>query len=173
MFISFSYRSDGHSPPRAHTASIVPIAAQVNAFATSVGLDGVIAHGMLTMGVGASVVEEWAGAGNVADYQARFTRPIPVPALGKTDVQVVAVVAALDHDLKRARIDVTVTCGGAKVLGMQMRQGTLAQLAPPARGADGIDDIGSGHGSSSFHEASNRPCSVAAGIGRISAAPCG
>ena len=88
-----------------------------DAFATSVGLDGVIAHGMLTMGVGASVVEEWAGAGNVADYQARFTRPIPVPALGKTDVQVVAVVAALDHDLKRARIDVTVTCGGAKVLG--------------------------------------------------------
>ena len=47
-----------------------------DAFAKSVGLDGVIAHGMLTMGVGASVVEEWAGAGNVVDFQARFTRPI-------------------------------------------------------------------------------------------------
>ena len=30
-------------------------------FAQSVGLPGVIAHGMFTMGVAASVVEEWAG----------------------------------------------------------------------------------------------------------------
>lgn len=88
-----------------------------DAFAQSVGLDGVIAHGMLTMGVGASVVEEWAGAGNVVDYQARFTRPIPVPALAGTVVRVVAVVGALNHDIKQARIDVTVTVDGAKVLG--------------------------------------------------------
>ncbi len=88
-----------------------------DAFAESVGLPGVIAHGMLTMGIGASVVEEWAGAGNVADYQARFTRPIPVPALGAAEVSVVAVVGALDHDLRQARIDVTVTFEGAKVLG--------------------------------------------------------
>ncbi len=88
-----------------------------DAFAQSVGLPGVIAHGMLTMGLGASVVEEWAGAGNVADYQARFTRPIPVPALEEAAVSIVAVVGALDHDLKQARIDVTVTFEGAKVLG--------------------------------------------------------
>lgn len=88
-----------------------------DAFAESVGLPGVIAHGMLTMGIGASVVEEWAGAGNVADYQARFTRPIPVPALGESAVTIEAVVGALDHDLKRARIDVSVTFDGAKVLG--------------------------------------------------------
>jgi len=88
-----------------------------DAFAQSVGLDGVIAHGMLTMGVGASVVEEWAGAGNVVDYQARFTRPIPVPALARAVVRVVAVVGALNHDVKQARIDVTVTVDGAKVLG--------------------------------------------------------
>lgn len=87
------------------------------AFAQSVGLDGVIAHGMLTMGAGASVVEEWAGAGNIVDYQARFTRPIPVPALDRTMVRIVAVVGALDHDVKQARIDVTVTVDGAKVLG--------------------------------------------------------
>lgn len=88
-----------------------------DAFAQSVGLDGVIAHGMLTMGLGASVVEEWAGAGNVSDYQARFTRPIAVPALGEAPVVISAVVGALDHELKRARIDVTVTFDGAKVLG--------------------------------------------------------
>jgi hypothetical protein len=72
---------------------------------------------MLTMGVGASVVEEWAGAGNVVDYQARFTRPIAVPALDSATVRIVAVVGALDHDVKQARIDVTVTVDGAKVLG--------------------------------------------------------
>jgi acyl dehydratase len=88
-----------------------------DAFAQSVGLDGVIAHGMLTMGVGASVVEEWAGAGNVVDYQARFTRPIPVAALAGTTVRIVATVGALDHDVKQARIDVAVTTDGAKVLG--------------------------------------------------------
>lgn len=88
-----------------------------DAFAQQVGLPGVIAHGMLTMGIGASVVEEWAGAGNIADYQARFTRPVPVPALEAATVTVTAVVGALDHELRRARIDVTVTFEGAKVLG--------------------------------------------------------
>jgi len=88
-----------------------------DAFAQQVGLPGVIAHGMFTMGIGASVVEEWAGAGNVVDYQARFTRPVPVPALGAATVSVTAVVGALDHELQRARIDVTVTFEGAKVLG--------------------------------------------------------
>jgi len=87
-----------------------------DAFAQSVGLGGVIAHGMLTMGVSASVVEEWAGAGNVVDFQVRFTRPIAVPGLGSAAVKIVAVVGALDHDVKQARIDVTVTVEGAKVL---------------------------------------------------------
>ena len=88
-----------------------------DAVAQSVGLDGVIAHGMLTMGVGASVVEEWAGAGNVVDFKTRFTRPIAVDALEGVVVSVTAVVGALDHDVKQARIDVTVTVDGAKVLG--------------------------------------------------------
>lgn len=86
-------------------------------FAKAVGLDGVIAHGMLTMGVAASVVEEWAGAGNVVDFQARFTRPILVHGLEGTTARVSAVVGALDHELKQARIDVTVTVDDAKVLG--------------------------------------------------------
>src|SRR5690606_10235336 len=38
--------------------------------ARSVGLPGVLAHGMLTMGVAASPVAEWiSGSGHVADYQ--------------------------------------------------------------------------------------------------------
>lgn len=86
-------------------------------FAQSVGLDGVIAHGMFTMGAAASVVEEWAGPGNVVDYQARFTRPIPVPNPGEAVATVTATVGALDEELRTARIDVTVEVDGVKVLG--------------------------------------------------------
>ena len=85
-------------------------------FAESVGLPGVIAHGMLTMGTAASVVEEWAGPGNIQDFQTRFTRPIPVPNPGEAVVKFTAVVGALDAELSTARIDVTVEFDGAKVL---------------------------------------------------------
>jgi acyl dehydratase len=86
-------------------------------FAQSVGLPGVIAHGMLTMGIAASVVEEWAGAGNVADFQSRFTRPVPVPNPGAAVLEVTATVGALDPELRTARIDVAVEFEGQKVLG--------------------------------------------------------
>ncbi len=85
--------------------------------AEQVGLPGVIAHGMLTMGTAASVVEEWAGPGNVVDYQTRFTRPIPVPNPGSAQVSITAKVGALDPDQRTARIDVTVDFDGQKVLG--------------------------------------------------------
>jgi acyl dehydratase len=86
-------------------------------FAQSVGLPGVIAHGMLTMGIAASVVEEWAGAGNVADFQSRFTRPVPVPNPGAAVLEVTATVGALDPELRTARIDVAVEFEGQMVLG--------------------------------------------------------
>jgi acyl dehydratase len=88
-----------------------------DAFAVSVGLPGVIAHGMFTMGQAVSVVEEWAGAGNVLDYQARFTRPILVPGLGEAVVKVTATIGSLDEDAKTARVDLAVECEGQKVLG--------------------------------------------------------
>lgn len=48
--------------------------------ALSVGLPGVIAHGMLTMGHAIRVVTQWVGdPGKVSDYQVRFTRPVVVP----------------------------------------------------------------------------------------------
>jgi len=81
-------------------------------FATSVGLPGVIAHGMFTMGQAASVVEEWAGV----DYQVRFTRPIPVPFPGEAIVQVTAKVGALDEESGTARVDLAVEFDGQKVL---------------------------------------------------------
>ncbi len=48
-------------------------------FAQSVGLSGVIAHGMLTMGTAVQLVSDWAGdPGAIVDYQTRFTKPVPV-----------------------------------------------------------------------------------------------
>ncbi|XVV03342.1 MaoC family dehydratase [Actinosynnema sp. CA-248983] len=49
-------------------------------FATEVGLPGVIAHGMLTMGMAVRVVTDWTGdPGAVLEYGVRFGRPVPVP----------------------------------------------------------------------------------------------
>ena len=48
------------------------------AFATGVGLPGVIAHGMFTMGAAVQLVTDWAGdPAAVVDFQTRFTKPVP------------------------------------------------------------------------------------------------
>lgn len=86
--------------------------------ATAVGLPGVIAHGMWTMGAAVGAVVDWAGdPGAVVDYQVRFTRPIPVPDPGAATVEVVAAVGALDPEAGTARVDLTVTVDGQRVLG--------------------------------------------------------
>lgn len=86
--------------------------------ATAVGLPGVIAHGMWTMGAAVGAVVDWAGdPGAVVDYQVRFTRPIPVPDPGAATVEVVAAVGALDAEAGTARVDLTVTVDGQRVLG--------------------------------------------------------
>lgn len=84
--------------------------------AQSVGLPGVLAHGMLTMGLAVQPVVDWIGdPGRVLDYQVRFTRPVPVDAASGAQVTVVARVGALEDNL--ARIDLTVTFDGSTVLG--------------------------------------------------------
>jgi acyl dehydratase len=94
--------------------------------AAAVGLPGVLAHGMLTMGFAVQPVVDWLDArGRVSDYQVRFTRPVVVdPQLGAV-VTVVATVAAVDET--GARIDLTATVGEQTVLGKaQVRVTPLA-----------------------------------------------
>ncbi|NDO90980.1 MaoC family dehydratase [Cellulosimicrobium composti] len=89
-----------------------------DAFAAEVGLPGVIAHGMFTMGAAVALVEDWAGdPGAVVDYQTRFTRPVPVPNPGVATLEVTGTVGAVDADAGTVRIDLTVTFEGARVLG--------------------------------------------------------
>src|SRR5580698_8084188 len=65
--------------------------------ARSVGLDGVLAHGMLTMGIAVQPVVEWLGArGSILDYQVRFTKPVPVDPTDGATVTVVAKVGVVD-----------------------------------------------------------------------------
>jgi acyl dehydratase len=96
-----------------------------DAFALEVGLDGVIAHGMLTMGVAVQPVVEWLGtAGFVVDYQSKFTRPVLVDAEDGASIGVVAKVGVVDDD--GARIDLTVTFNEATVLGKAQVRVALA-----------------------------------------------
>ena len=93
--------------------------------ATSVGLDGVLAHGMLTMGIAVQPVVEWLGdRGTVTDYQVRFTKPVFVDGTEGATLNVVARVGVVDDD--GARIDLTVTFDGATVLGKAQVRVTLA-----------------------------------------------
>ena len=97
-----------------------------DAVAESVGLPGVIAHGMLTMGLAVQPVVDWLGGDPVAvtDYQVRFTRPVVVDPDDGVDVDVVATVAAIDD--AGMRVDLTVTVNGATVL-------AKAQVRVPAQ----------------------------------------
>lgn len=86
--------------------------------AASVGLPGVIAHGMLTMGLSVQPVVDWAGdPALVGDYQVRFTRPVLVDPTDGATVTVTAKVGQLDAEARVARIDLTTTFGGETVLG--------------------------------------------------------
>ncbi|MCC3295083.1 MaoC family dehydratase [Arthrobacter sp. zg-Y411] len=89
-------------------------------FARQVELPGVIAHGMFTMGAAVQMVSDWIGdPGAVIDYQTRFTRPVTVEdtdgAPGAV-VNVTGVIGAIDLDNSTARVDLTVTFNGQKVL---------------------------------------------------------
>jgi acyl dehydratase len=87
--------------------------------ATSVGLPGVIAHGMFTMALAARAVTAWTGdPAALVEYNVRFGRPVVVPDDDEgAEVTVRGKVAALLED-GRARVDLVVTAGGEKVLSL-------------------------------------------------------
>ena len=89
---------------------------QDEAFAKSVGLPDVIAHGMLTMGLVGQYVSEWAGgSANVKEFSARFIKPVVVPA--NTTVELV-VNGVATEEAGLYRLELTATVDGVKVLGM-------------------------------------------------------
>jgi acyl dehydratase len=87
-------------------------------FAQAVGLPGVLAHGMLTMGLAVQTVADFVGdSGKILDYQVRFTKPVLVDAKTGAVVSVSAKVIEIDEETKTARIDLTAVCAELTVLG--------------------------------------------------------
>ena len=84
--------------------------------ARSVGLPGVIAHGMFTMALAARAVDTWTAGAEVVHLGCKFTKPVVVPADGGVEVQVAGTVNDVSDG--RATLAFEVTCAGEKVLGM-------------------------------------------------------
>lgn len=85
---------------------------QDDAVARSVGLPGVIAHGMYTLALAARYVDEALGEpGRIAQIGAKFIRPVVVPEEGTE----VVVTGDLGDD--GTTVQLVVTCLGEKVLG--------------------------------------------------------
>ncbi|BAS16700.1 hypothetical protein AHiyo8_50030 [Arthrobacter sp. Hiyo8] len=87
---------------------------------------------MFTMGSAVQLVSDWAGdPAAVVDYQTRFTKPVLVADTTGTSepgavIEVAGVVGALDAEARTARIDLTVTFAGQKVL---MKSQAVVKLA--------------------------------------------
>jgi len=99
---------------------------QDDAVAAAMGLPGVIAHGMLTMGAAVQPVVDWIAGlepgpdgarARIRDYGVRFTRMVVVDAADGAEVQVVAKVAQVDEAARTLRVDLTVSVEGQTVLG--------------------------------------------------------
>ncbi len=95
--------------------------------AERVGLPGVLAHGMLTMGLAVETIVEWLGdSGRILEYGVRFTRPVVVDAEAGAELTVTAKVGAIDDEV--TRIDLTVAHADTVVLGKaQVRVRTADQ----------------------------------------------
>lgn len=86
--------------------------------AAAVGLPGVLAHGMLTMGVAVQVVVDWVGdAGRVIDYGVRFTKPVVVDAKDGAVLTVTGKIGEIDEENKIVRVDLAAVFNETAVLG--------------------------------------------------------
>jgi acyl dehydratase len=99
-------------------------------FARQVGLPGVIAHGMLTMGTALRVVTNWVGdPSRVIAYAVRFNRPVVVPDdPDGVEVEFNASVSAIVGSL--VTISIEATSNGQRVLGAARAEVDLGVRVP-------------------------------------------
>ncbi|WKG03518.1 fused (3R)-hydroxyacyl-ACP dehydratase subunits HadA/HadB [Mycolicibacterium sp. HK-90] len=82
------------------------------------GQPDVLAHGMLTMGLGASFGSSWTGdPGSVTRYAVRLSQPTVVPAEG-TDIEYSGRIKSLDPETRSGVIVVGAKSGGRKIFGL-------------------------------------------------------
>ncbi|MEY4367916.1 MAG: hypothetical protein RLZ28_1331 [Actinomycetota bacterium] len=86
--------------------------------AAAVGLPGVLAHGMLTMGAAVQVAVDWVGdAGRILEYQVRFTKPVVVHPVDGALLVVTATIGSIDAEARTVRLDLEAVSNETKVLG--------------------------------------------------------
>ena len=101
---------------------------QDEAFAKSVGLPDVIAHGMLTMGRAIQVVTNWVGDPTaVIEYSVRMTRPVVVPDTAEGSVVSFTGKVAQINDDGTVQVELGAVFGDVKVLGLAKATVRIAQ----------------------------------------------
>ncbi|WP_280502635.1 fused (3R)-hydroxyacyl-ACP dehydratase subunits HadA/HadB [Nocardia farcinica] len=83
-----------------------------------VGLDDVVAHGMLTMGLGGGFISSWLGdPGAVKEYNVRFTSPVFVPADAAAEIEYTGKVKSVDPQTRTAVVAIVAKSAGKKIFG--------------------------------------------------------
>ena len=83
------------------------------------GLPDVIAHGMLTMGLGAGFASAWSGdPGAVTRYAVRLSQPAIVSAADGGDIEFSGRIKSLDPEARTGVVLVTAKSGGRKIFGL-------------------------------------------------------
>ncbi len=83
-----------------------------------VGLENVVAHGMLTMGLGGGFISSWVGdPGAVKEYNVRFTSPVYVGVDEAAEVEYTGKVKSVDPETRTAVIAIVAKSGGKKIFG--------------------------------------------------------
>ncbi|GAB4589314.1 fused (3R)-hydroxyacyl-ACP dehydratase subunits HadA/HadB [Nocardia sp. IFM 10818] len=91
------------------------------------GLENVVAHGMLTMGLGGGFVTSWLGdPGAVKEYNVRFTSPVYVPAERPAEIEYTGKVKSVDPETRTAVVAIVAKSEGRKIFG---RATATVQLA--------------------------------------------
>jgi acyl dehydratase len=83
-----------------------------------IGLETVVAHGMQSMGLGASFISSFVGdPAAIFEYNVRFTSPVYVPAEGYAQVDFTGKIKSLDPDTRRGVIAMVAKQGDRKIFG--------------------------------------------------------
>ncbi|GAB24134.1 beta-hydroxyacyl-[acyl-carrier-protein] dehydratase subunit HadA [Gordonia polyisoprenivorans NBRC 16320 = JCM 10675] len=82
------------------------------------GMDDVVAHGMQTMGLGATFISEHIGdPAAFCEYNVRFTSPVYVPADDSAAVDFTGKIKSVDPDTRRGTIAIVAKQGDRKIFG--------------------------------------------------------
>jgi acyl dehydratase len=91
------------------------------------GLPAVVAHGMLTMGLGGEYLTSWLGNPTaIESYSVRFAGFVPVPPLSRAAIEFTGKIKSLDPERRTATVLLGGTSAGKKLFGRAVAQVRLS-----------------------------------------------